>query len=121
MARILTVLGAQKRLQDIPGRIESNGSPTHAQDIHVIVLYPLAARIVIRHQSRANTWDFVGANRSSHAAAAYCDSALYIARRHSPRQWDYVVRVVIVRLQSMRPEIDHFMARCFELLHQILL
>src|SRR2546422_1432755 len=43
----LTELGPQKRLDEVPGRDPANDTPTHTDNVHVVVLDPLPGREVV--------------------------------------------------------------------------
>src|ERR1700723_811564 len=75
----LAELGCQKSLDKVPGHHGPDDPATETNDVHVIVLDPLPSREVIIDQSGSDSRNFVGADRSPHAASANSNPALYRA------------------------------------------
>ncbi len=72
----------------------------------MIVLDALPGGKLVMDQRGTNTRNLVGADRGAHAAAADRHPALDRPRRHGLGQRDDEVRIVVVRVQLVRTEID---------------
>src|SRR5439155_889929 len=75
-------------------------------DVHVIVLDPLPRGKVIMDQRGADTRNLVGADGGPHTAAADSHPALDLAGRDRLGERDDVIRIVVVRAQLVRTEVD---------------
>jgi len=84
MSRGVAERGAEKRLREIPRHARPDGSATETDDVHVIVLDPLARGKVIVDQPGPDTRKLVGADRGAHTTAADGHAAVYRAGRHRP-------------------------------------
>src|SRR5215208_3431082 len=113
-------LDFQECVDEVPGHRRSHRSTAHAKNVHVIVLHPLPRRKVIVYYRCANTRNLVGADRRSYAAAADGDAALDLSRRHSAPEWDDKIRVVIVGVEVVCPEIGYLVACRPQLRDQLL-
>src|SRR5215510_5923296 len=102
----LAELGGQEGLDEIPSHRRSHCPATHAEYVNVIVLDPLPSRKMIVDQRGANARNLVGTHRRSHAAATYGDAAFDLPRRHSPAERCDKVRIVVIRAQAIRAEIN---------------
>src|SRR5271165_5041136 len=107
----LTELGGEEGLNKVPRHRRSHGPATQAEDVHVIVLHPLAGREMVMDQRGAHAGDLIGTHRCADAAAADCDATLDLPCRHSPGERDDKVRIVVIRVQTDRTEIDNLMSR----------
>jgi len=111
----LTELGGQEGLDQVPSHCRSHCPPAHADNVHVIVLDPLAGREMIVDQRGANARNLVGTHGCTHAAAANGHVTLHLARRHSLAERGDKVRIVVIRRLAVRAEIDNLMAGRTEL------
>ena len=111
----LTVHGGQEGLDQVPSHRWSDCPTTHANNIHMIVLDPLAGREMIVDQRGANARNLVGTHRRPHAAAADCHATFDLPRRYSPAERGDKVRIVVIRRLAVRAEIDNLMAGRTEL------
>src|ERR1700680_1718540 len=109
VTRCLTEFGAEKGLDKIPSDQRSNGTAAHAYKVHVVVLDSLPSREVVVHQRRAYSWYFVRTDRSSHAASADGHAALDCTDRNGLSERDDEIRIIVVRVNAVRTEINHFM------------
>ena len=66
----------------IPGDLNTHDSPSQAEDVHVVVLDPLADRIVVVAQTGPNAFYLIGGHGSPDAAAADNDPAVNLAGGH---------------------------------------
>jgi hypothetical protein len=121
VARRLTELGAKESLEDIPTRVGSDGSATHADDVHVVVLDTLPGGKVVVYQTGADSRDFVRAYRSPNTAAADSHAAFDLSFRHGLCKRDHEVRIIVVGIETMGAEIDHFMPRRAKMRDQVFL
>src|SRR5438309_1328133 len=96
MALSAAKLGRQKGLNQVPGHRWSHGSTAHADHVHVIVFHTLSRREVVMNQPRADTENFVGANRGADAAATDGYATLHPSLRYGMRQRCDEVRIVVV-------------------------
>jgi hypothetical protein len=117
----LTVLGGQKRLDEVPGHRRPDCPATHAENIHVIVLDPLPSREMIMDQRGTDAGDLVGADGCADAATADRDAAFDPPCRYSPRERRDKVRIVVVWAQAVCAEINDIMPGLAELRDQLLL
>jgi len=106
VSRGLTALGGQERLHDIPGHTRPHRAAADADHVHVIVLDSLARGKMVMDEPGADPGNLVRADRGSHTAAADSHSALERPRRHRLGERDDEVRIVVVRGQRVRTEID---------------
>ena len=102
--------GGEKCLDHIPGHLRANGSSTHAEDVHVIILDPLLGREVIVNQTSANAFHFVGAHRSADAAAADRHPAIHLTCDDRLGQGHDEVRVIVIRRELVRAEIHNLVS-----------
>jgi hypothetical protein len=114
-------VGGQERLDKVPGHGRSDGPAAHANKIHLIILDTLPRREVIVDQPGADAGYFVGTDGSAHAAPADCHATLDLPRGNGSSERDDEVGIVIVRGETMRPEIDNLMTCRTELRKQFLL
>src|SRR5215470_11836286 len=117
----LTELGSQEGLDEVPSHRRSYCSATHADNVHVIVLDPLAGREMIVDQRSTDARDLVGTHRCPDTAAADRYAAFDLPCRDGVAEWGYKVRIVVVRAQTVRTEIDDLMASRTKLRDQFLL
>src|SRR5262249_37888702 len=118
---VLAKRGGQERLDEVPGHGRSHSPAPHTNNVHVIVLNPLPGREVVVNDRGANAWDLVGTDRSAETTPADRHATPYLYRHHRPRQRDHEVRIVVARVQAMRPEIDDLMPRGAEMGEQLFL
>ena len=121
MARLLTVFGIQECLHQIPCHTGTDSAPSHAEDIHVIILDTLLRGEMIVDQAGAHAFGFVGANRGTDAASADCNTSLNLPGDHGEGQGSNIVGIVIARIQFVGPKINDLMTGGLELSHQFLL
>ena len=117
----LAALGGQKGLDQVPSHRWSDCPATHAENVHVIILDPLPGRKVIVDQGCAYAGNLVGTHRCPDAAAADCHAPLDLTRRYSAAERGDEIRIVVVRAQAMRAEIDDLVTGRAELGDQLFL
>ncbi len=81
----------------------------------------IARLVLVVDQRSADAWNLVGADRRPDAAAADRDAAIDGTRRHSMAERDNKVRIVVVRAQTTRAEVDNLMSSRAELGDQFFL
>jgi hypothetical protein len=86
----------------------------------VIVLDPLPGREVVVNDGGANARDLVGTDGCANATTADRHTALHLSRHHGPSQRNDKVRIVVARVQAMRPEIDDLVPRGAKMGEQLL-
>jgi hypothetical protein len=99
--------GAQKCLYEIPSNLWPDCSPTHTQDIHVVILDTLLGREMIVNETCANAFQFVGAHGGADTAAANRHAPVYFARSNCLRQRYYEIRVIVVSRKLVRSKINN--------------
>jgi len=67
-----------------------------------------------------NAWDFIGADRSAHAAAAHCDTSIYSFRSHRLGQRNHKIGIIITRVQGMSANVEHLVSRFAQMRDQLL-
>jgi hypothetical protein len=78
----LTVLGHEKRLDQVPSYFRTNRPSAHAQDIHVIVLHTLLCGKVIMYQGSASPSHLIGADRSPYSTATNGNPSIDLTRNN---------------------------------------
>src|SRR5439155_6357863 len=63
--------------------------------------------------------NLVGTDRHAHTAAADRDATIHLPRHHGLGERDDEVRIIVARVQTMRPKIDSFMPRPVEMCNQL--
>ncbi len=96
----LTELGAEERLDEIPGDGGPDRPSAHAEDVEVIVLDALLRGEVVVDERRADARDLVGADRRADTAAADRHAALDLSRNHGLGERHDEVGIVVVRIQA---------------------
>src|SRR5262249_52558488 len=96
-------LGAAERRSDeglrvIPGDLDAHDPPAQAQDVHVVVLDPLADRVMVVAQAGPDPSHLVGGHGRPDPATADDDPAVELAGRHGAGERNDVVGVVVVRI-----------------------
>jgi len=76
----------------------------------MIVFDSLPGGEVVVNQAGADAWNFVGADRGTHATAADGYAPFHLAGDHGLGQGDDEIGVVVPGVQGMSTEIHHFMA-----------
>jgi hypothetical protein len=109
MTRGLAELGGKKSLHQIPSHRRPDGAPAHAQNVHVIVFDALHGREMIMNQAGAGTLDLVGTDRRANTAPANRYAAIHFSRDHRQGERNNEVRIVVIKLQTVRAEINDLM------------
>jgi hypothetical protein len=73
----------------------------------VVVLNPLPGGEVVVHKGGTDSRDFVSAHRRSDPASAHRHPALNLSFRHSSRQRDDEVGIIVTGIQAVRAEINY--------------
>ncbi len=110
MAGSAAELGFEKGLNEFPGKFGSFDAASKANQVHVVILDALARREIVFDQARANAFDFVGADRSANAAAAYGDAAFKLAFSNGAGEGNDEVRVIIGGVEHGGAEVNDFVA-----------
>lgn len=104
-------LPAENRLGEcpdqIPGHLRPHRPPTHAQDVHVIILHALTRGKMVMDQASPHAAHLVRAHRGPDATPANRDAPLQLPGGHRPRQRKNKIGIIIARIQLMRAEIHH--------------
>src|ERR1700722_5367026 len=103
-------LGLEEVLRAIPCDRNTHGPASEADNIHVVVLYPLPGREVILTECRAYAIHLVGSHGGAHTAAAHENASLHLSSRYSAREWDRKVRVVVVYVIYFITKINDLMS-----------
>ena len=106
----LAELGAEKRLDGIPGHRGPDRPSAHTEDVEVIVLDALLRREMIVDERRTNARDLVGTHRRAHAATANRHAAFDLSRNDGLRKRHDEVGIVVGRIQRVRAEIHDLVA-----------
>src|ERR1700722_13255953 len=121
MALGLAEFRHQKRLDELPGHLWSDGPATQADDVHVIVLHALARREMVANQAGVNSRNLVGADTGADTASADRDTALHLAGGYCSTEGDDEIGIVVGGRQAVRSEIDDLMSRRPQTTNQIFL
>jgi len=105
MARGAAEFCGEKRLHKIPRDFRADSAPTHAKDVHVIILDTLLRREMIVNETGADTSHFVRANRCADATATNRQTAIHLANHHRSREGNDEIRIVVVGRQRVRAEV----------------
>src|SRR4030095_14831676 len=120
MARVpfgLTELSCQESLNKVPGQRRSYRAAAHANNIHVIIFYPLTSREMVFDQGGLRTWNLVRTNRRPHTATTDRYSTINLPFHHTLREGDNEIRIIVARIESMCAKVNHLMT-CFSETHQ---
>src|SRR5262249_7827305 len=98
----------------IPGNLDSHDAPTQAEDVHVVVLDPLADGIMVVAQAGSDPSGLVGGHGRPDAAAADDDPAVDLPGGHGAGQGDDIVRVVGAGIALRGAEVDHGVSRLMQ-------
>jgi hypothetical protein len=104
--------GAEKAFRAVPCDRDSGGPASEAEYVHIIVLYTLASRKIIMAERRSHVDNFVSRHRRAHSTAAHQNTARYISTRHSPRQRNCEIGIVIVAVVDPVAKVDDLVAIC---------
>src|SRR4030095_14349873 len=99
--------GGQKSPNEVPRDLRPDSAAADADHIHVVVLDTLRSGEMVVYQRGVRSGHLVGADRGADAAAANRDPALERFCRHRLGERDDEVRIVVVRVQRARSEIDY--------------
>lgn len=89
-----SVVGIQERRDDLESQFAADDSATNAQDIHVVVLHPLACGIGVVADRRPDASDFIGCNTDADAAAANQKAAIGFATVDSLGDFDREIGII---------------------------
>jgi hypothetical protein len=70
------VASSQESFHDLKGHLRANNAGSNAEDVHVIVLHPLASRVSVVAEAGANSREFVSSHAHADARTANQDSAI---------------------------------------------
>ena len=121
MALAVAKLGRQERLNQIPRHRWPDRPSAHADHVHVIVFDALARRKVVVNQSSAHAENFVGADRCPHTAAADGHAAFDFSSRYGMGERYDEIRIIVIRIQTVRSKVNHLVSRGAEMGHELLL
>ena len=73
---------------------------------------------MIGNQCCTHTRNLVGAHRGADTAAAQRHTSIHLTLSNSLSQEDYEIRVIVIRIESMRAKVGHLVAGTPQLLQQ---
>jgi hypothetical protein len=107
--------GCQECFNEIPSNRRSHSPAAHTDNVHVIVLDSLLGREVVVDQTGTNTYNLIGTNGRTNAAATDCHATLYVAGGDSLRERNDEIGVVVGGVKAVSAEIHYLMAGCTKL------
>src|SRR5262249_28418034 len=121
VSRGLTELGAEEGLHEVPGHAGPSRAAADADDVHVVVLDALRRGEMVMDQPGPDARNLVRADGGPDTAATDGHTALDRACRDRLAERDDEVRIVIVRVELLRAEINDVVSSRTEPLDQVLL
>jgi hypothetical protein len=99
-------------LDQVPRNSRLYGPASHADHVHVIVFDSLARGEAIVNQGSPDAANLVRAHACPYSAAADGHTALCMAPGNSLSEWNYKIRVIVIRVVCRGAEIDDVTAVC---------
>src|SRR4029450_9321409 len=121
MSRVLTELGGQEGIDQVPGDARAHRAAAHTEDVHVIVLDALLRREVVVDEPGPGARDLVRADRRAHAAAAHGHASMDCPRGDGLGQRYDEVGIVVLGVESLRTEVGYVVPGRAKPGHEILL
>ena len=103
----------QKCLHQFRRQRRTDDSSAQNQNVHVVMFDALVGRVVVMAHGCADARHLVGGNADSHAAAAYQDPTLSLARLQSFAHSFGEVRI-IRRLRVIRAQVSYVVTTAFQ-------
>ena len=104
----------ESRTEKIADAVPSHGntrrSTAEAKNIHVVVLHTLASREIVMTKSSSYSSYLVRGHRSSDSAATNQDTPFYLPARDRAGEGNGEVRIIIVRIAAVIPEVHDLMS-----------
>src|SRR5229473_7450160 len=113
--------GGQECIHKFSGDKKTHHPAAYTEDVHVVVLDHLVSRVVVLNQSGSDTRNFVRTHRGADSAAADSQATFHLSGRNRLSERDDEVGIIVARIETVRPEIDHLMPLFAKVSHQLFL
>jgi hypothetical protein len=111
MAILPTEGRREKSLDQFPRFSTADDLAAETDQVKIVILDALVRRKCFVNETRANAREFVSRHAGPYSAATNRNAAIHLSGGNSAGQRKHKIRIVIVRLQTVRAEIDHVVAR----------
>src|SRR5258708_7656309 len=121
VAFFLGKLGGQECIDKFSGDNKSHHPAADTEDVHIVVLDPLVSRVVVLNQPGADPRNLARTDRRADSAAADSQAAFHLSGSNRLSERDDEVGIIVARIETVRPEIDHLMPLLAKVSHQLFL